>query len=82
MLLLPKILLKSGLKLAKTDWLAARDIYGQTEVYRGSNGPIDSEGKEAWVINNEGQMNAWPLDEGYIDYVTVASDAYAWSYYL
>ncbi|MBE7647771.1 imelysin family protein [Tenacibaculum finnmarkense] len=68
---------EAGLKLAKTDWLAARDIYGQTEVYRGSNGPIDSEGKEAWVINNEGQMNAWPLDEGYIDYVTVASDAYA-----
>ncbi|MBE7685173.1 imelysin family protein [Tenacibaculum piscium] len=68
---------EEGFKAAKKDWLAARDIYGQTEAYRGSNGPIDSEKKEAWVINNEGQMNAWPLDEAYIDYVTVASSAYS-----
>jgi putative iron-regulated protein len=68
---------QAGFDQAKTDWLAARDIYGQTEVFRGSNGPVDSESNDAWVINNEGQMNAWPLDEGYIDYVTAASDAYA-----
>lgn len=68
---------QAGLDKVKADWLAARDIYGQSEVFRGSNGPVDSEGKEAWAINNEGQMNAWPLDEGYIDYVTAASDAYA-----
>lgn len=68
---------QAGFDNAKKEWLAARDIYGQTEVFRGSNGPVDSEGNENWVINNEGQMNAWPLDEGYIDYVTPSSDAYA-----
>ncbi|WP_431165488.1 imelysin family protein [Tenacibaculum halocynthiae] len=68
---------QAGFDSSKKEWLAARDIYGQTEVFRGSNGPVDSEGSETWVINNEGQMNAWPLDEGYIDYVTASSDAYA-----
>ncbi len=68
---------EAGFNSSKADWLAAREIYGQTEVYRGSNGPIDSEGNESWIINNEGQMNAWPLDEAYIDYVTASSDAYS-----
>ncbi|MGB2129454.1 MAG: hypothetical protein ACPHXR_08265, partial [Flavicella sp.] len=46
-------------------------FYGQTEVYRGSNGPIDYEGADApaWAISNERQINAWPLDEGYIELV-------------
>jgi putative iron-regulated protein len=62
---------------AKEAWLVARDFYGQTEVYRGSNGPVDLEGNETWAINNEGQLNAWPLDEGYIDYVKTGTEAYA-----
>tara|TARA_B100000809_G_scaffold265832_1_gene325951 strand:+ start:1499 stop:2785 length:1287 start_codon:yes stop_codon:yes gene_type:complete len=62
---------------AKDAWLVARDFYGQTEVYRGSNGPVDFEGSETWAINNEGQLNAWPLDEGYIDYVKTGTEAYA-----
>ena len=65
---------------AKNAWLVARDYYGQTEVYRGGWGPIDSEGGETWAIANEGQMNAWPLDEGYIDYVKSSSAAYAGAY--
>jgi len=52
-------------------WLEARDYYGQTEVFRGSNGPVDFEGDETWAIANEGQLNAWPLNEAYIDYVSV-----------
>ena len=28
---------QDGFDQAKTDWLAARDIYGQTEVFRGSD---------------------------------------------
>lgn len=56
------------LKSAKDEWLAARESYGQSEVFRGSNGPIDTE-SESWAINNEGQLNAWPLNEAYIDYV-------------
>ncbi|WP_346882268.1 imelysin family protein [uncultured Algibacter sp.] len=53
----------------KTAWLAAREPYGQTEAYRFASGPIDEEG-EPWSIANEGQMNAWPLEEAIIDYVS------------
>jgi putative iron-regulated protein len=52
------------LQAAKTAWLAAREPYGQTEVYRFYDGPID-----APDTGPEGQINAWPLDEAYIDYV-------------
>jgi putative iron-regulated protein len=48
------------LKAAKTAWLAARVPYQQTEVYRFGNTIVDD-----W----EGKVNAWPLDEGLIDYV-------------
>ena len=50
---------------AKEAWLEAREPYGQTEAYRFYNGPIDgsAEGEP------EGSINAWPLDEGLIDYV-------------
>lgn len=48
---------------AKEAWLEAREPYGQTEVYRFYAGPIDDgDGPEAL-------MNAWPVDEAYIDYV-------------
>ena len=45
---------------AKSAWLAARAPYQQTEVYRFGNAIVDD-----W----EGKVNAWPLDEGLIDYV-------------
>ncbi|MGH8418707.1 MAG: imelysin family protein [Pseudomonas sp.] len=48
------------LKAARDAWLAARIPYMQTEVFRFGNTIIDD-----W----EGQVNAWPLDEGLIDYV-------------
>jgi len=48
------------LAAAKTAWLAARVPYQQTEVYRFGNAIVDD-----W----EGRVNAWPLDEGLIDYV-------------
>ncbi|MEB0075512.1 imelysin family protein [Pseudomonas sp. CCI3.2] len=51
------------LKAARDAWVAARVPYMQTEVFRFGNTVIDD-----W----EGQVNAWPLDEGLIDYV--ASD--------
>ena len=51
------------LEEAKAAWLAAREPYGQTEAYRFYGGPIDdADGPETLI-------NAWPLDEGYIDYV-------------
>ena len=55
---------EATLALAKLSWLAARDIYGQTEVYRFYGGPIDVE-----PDGLEGRINSWPMDEAYIDYV-------------
>ena len=48
---------------AKTKWKEARESYGTTEAFRFANGPIDDED------GPEGLINAWPLDENYIDYV-------------
>ena len=63
------------LQAAKEAWLASRESYGTTEIFRLSGGPIDAE--EGWVADAygapEGQINAWPLDENMIDY-TVDAD--------
>ncbi len=48
---------------AKAAWIAARLPYGPSEVYRFYGGPIDDE-----ETGPEGALNAWPLDENYIDY--------------
>ncbi|MCD9505174.1 imelysin family protein [Photobacterium phosphoreum] len=48
------------LTAARVAWKAARVPYQQSEVFRFGNGVVDD-----W----EGQLNAWPLDEGLIDYV-------------
>ncbi|SPF79591.1 imelysin family protein [Pseudoprimorskyibacter insulae] len=52
-----------ALQAAKTAWLQARVPYQQTEVFRFGNAIVDD-----W----EGKVNAWPLDEGLIDYVDAA----------
>lgn len=52
------------LEAARDAWRAAREPYLQTEVYRFYAGPIDDEDS-----GPEGLINAWPLDEGHIDYV-------------
>ncbi len=49
---------------AKRAWLIARDDYGPTEAFRFYGGPIDNE-----EDGPEGLLNAWPMDEAYIDYV-------------
>ena len=49
---------------AKQAWLDSREPYLQTEVYRFYDGPIDNPDD-----GPEGLINAWPLDEQYIDYV-------------
>ena len=51
------------LEVARSAWLAARVPYQQTEVYRFGNPIVDD-----W----EGKVNAWPLDEGMIDYVAAS----------
>ncbi|WP_150523175.1 imelysin family protein [Roseibium sediminis] len=48
------------LAAARAAWVAARNPYQQTEAFRFGNAIVDD-----W----EGRVNAWPLDEGLIDYV-------------
>jgi len=50
----------ANLAAARDAWRMARIPYMQTEVYRFANPLVDD-----W----EGKVNAWPLDEGLIDYV-------------
>ncbi len=49
---------------ARDAWRAAREPYLQTETYRFYEGPIDNT-----EDGPEGLLNAWPLDENFIDYV-------------
>lgn len=46
---------------AKQLWIQARKTYGRTEAFRFSDTPIDE-------LEIEILVNAWPIDEGYIDY--------------
>ena len=54
--------IKANLTAAKATWKTARASYQQTEVFRFGNVIVDD-----W----EGRVNAWPLDEGLIDYVSL-----------
>ncbi|PME28961.1 peptidase [Vibrio sp. 10N.286.55.E10] len=51
----------SNFEQVKQAWLESRVPYQQSEVFRFGNVVVDD-----W----EGQLNAWPLDEGLIDYVS------------
>ncbi|MTI18237.1 peptidase [Rhodobacteraceae bacterium RKSG542] len=50
---------EENLAAARAAWVEARNPYQQSEVYRFGNAIVDE-----W----EGKVNAWPLDEGLIDY--------------
>jgi len=52
------------LKVARQAYIDARPPYQQTEAFRFGNPVVDD-----W----EGRVNAWPLDEGLMDYVDTAS---------
>jgi putative iron-regulated protein len=54
----------ANLAAARKAWIDARVPYLQSEAFRFANPIVD-----AW----EGKVNAWPLDEGLIDYVASAS---------
>lgn len=51
------------LAVARRAWLNAREAYGQTEAFRFYGGPIDDDN------GPEGRLNAWPMDESYVDAV-------------
>ncbi|HBR97947.1 MAG TPA: peptidase, imelysin family protein, partial [Gammaproteobacteria bacterium] len=64
---------QANLDAAKSAWLAAREPYGQTEVYRFRLSPIDSTDYTN-EDGPEGDINAWPLGEALIDYVVEGND--------
>ena len=61
----------------KTLWLAAREPYGLSEVWRFQEGPIDALNDDGTMGADgdgpEGRINAWPLGEALIDYVAEGS---------
>ncbi len=63
---------QANLDAAKAAYKAARQPYSQTEIFRFDEGFVTANDKRA--INSidswEGQINAWPLDEALIDYVS------------
>ncbi|AKT39700.1 iron-regulated protein [Chondromyces crocatus] len=59
----------ANLAAARSTWLEARNPYGLTEAYRFYFGPIDND------EGPEGQINAWPMDESYVDYVVELPDS-------
>jgi putative iron-regulated protein len=48
---------------AQQAWRAAREFYGTTEAFRFYGGPIDDDN------GPEGRLNAWPMDESFVDKV-------------
>ncbi|HUQ07636.1 MAG TPA: imelysin family protein [Kofleriaceae bacterium] len=52
------------LTAARTAWVSARLAYRPTEAFRFYGGPIDDPADE-----REPLINAWPMDEAYVDYV-------------
>ncbi len=69
------VALATALENTKKAWLAAREAYGSTEVYRDGASPIDDDPE---VVGDgdgpEGAINAWPLGEALIDYVVTGND--------
>jgi putative iron-regulated protein len=57
---------EATLAAAREAWKASRPSYQQTEAFRFGNPIVDE-----W----EGKVNAWPLDEGLIDYVDASYGA-------
>lgn len=70
---------QANLEAAKAAYKIARQPYSQTEIFRFDEGFVTPNDKRAIasVDSWEGQINAWPLDEALIDYV---SDTYEGEY--
>lgn len=55
---------------ARRAWLAARDVYGLSEALRFYGGPIDDARTGVETL-----LNAWPIDEAYVDGVAGRPDS-------
>ena len=60
---------EANLAAAKAAWHKARKPYGESEAFRFYEGPIDAPPGNGGDEGPEGRLNAWPLNEAYIDYV-------------
>lgn len=63
----------AALAAARRSWSQAREIYGQTEAFRFNEGPIDAPPAPDRPAGPELRINAWPVDEATIDYVSGAA---------
>lgn len=61
---------QARLTAARKAWIDARDDYIVTEPFRFYGGPIDDPKDD-----RERLLNAWPMDEAYVDYVRGDADA-------
>lgn len=61
---------EATLAAARQAWIAARAPYRPSEALRFYGGPIDDPADE-----REPGINAWPMDEAYVDYVAGAATA-------
>lgn len=70
---------EANLEAARSAYKAARQPYSQTEIFRFDEGFVTKNDKRAIDSTDdwEAQVNAWPLDEALIDYV---SDSYEGEY--
>lgn len=60
---------------AKAAWTEARQSYLQTEAFRFYEGPIDFVDPATGEEGPEGRINAWPMNEAFIDYVKGKADS-------
>ncbi|MEO0767957.1 MAG: imelysin family protein [Cyanobacteria bacterium J06649_4] len=60
---------------AKAAWTEARQSYLQTEAFRFYEGPIDFIDPATGEEGPEGRINAWPMNEAFIDYVQGKADS-------
>ena len=62
-------------KAAQDAWVQARQSYLQTEAFRFYEGPIDFVDAKTGEEGPEGRINAWPMNEAFIDYVKEKPDS-------
>jgi len=61
------------LAAARRAWSGSHAVYGRTEVFRFAGGPIDDIHPVTGEQGPEGRINAWPVDEAFLDYVAGSS---------
>ena len=61
------------LESARRAWTSCHELYGPTEAFRFAHGPIDGVHPVTGEQGPEGRINAWPVDEAFLDYVAGGS---------